>query len=155
MTTPVDWGPPLWKLLHGVAERLDRQTVPLLITDERNAWIQFLKSIDATLPCAKCSAHYKSWRTRNSPDRLGAGIRLASRKWLWDLHNEINQEKGVESPPLDTMETLYGPLRTYELKDALDKCVESFQKGAILRLVASPAIHDFKRRAQLILRLTS
>ena len=137
-----------------MAERLERHTIPLLITDERNAWTQFLKVIDAALPCAKCSAHYKNWRTRNPPDRLGAGLRSASRKWLWNLHNEINQEKGVVSPPLESIENQYGHLKTYELKDALDKCMESFQKGVILRLVSSAAIHDFKRCAQLIMRLT-
>jgi hypothetical protein len=156
MANPADWGPPLWKFLHGLAERLERGNIPMILADERKAWIHLLKSLDAVLPCVKCSAHYKQWRIRNPPERLGAivGLRETSRKWLWSLHNEINQEKGVESPTLDTMKTLYGSLKVYELRDNLDRCIDLFKKAVLLRLVNPTAIQEFKRCASLILRLT-
>jgi len=154
MATPADWGPPLWRLLHGLAERLERTQSPMMLADQRNAWLRLLKTVDAALPCAKCSGHYKGWRTRFPPEKFGYNLREASRKWLWSLHNEVNQERGIESPALETMEAQYGSLRVFELRDNLDKCMESFQKAIVLRIGNAAAIHEFKRAALIMLRLT-
>lgn len=111
------WGPPLWRLLHSLAERLGRQTIPMMATDEKRAWVNLLKSVGDVMPCMACRTHYRAWCGSRPPERFASSYRLAedARKWLWGLHDEVNRSRGVQSPPLEDIPGLYGSRKGHEL----------------------------------------
>ncbi len=45
------WGPPLWKILHGIAEALGNQTIPMLATDEAHEIVFLLRDVEKIMPC--------------------------------------------------------------------------------------------------------
>ena len=151
-----EWGPPLWRILHTLAEHLGRHTAPLLIADERRACLQFLKAVEAVLPCEKCKKHYRAWRLKNSPEKFGIGeeLRLAVRKWLWALHSEINRENGVQTEPaLDEMPALFGKYGKADMMTDVRLVYSMFEKGVIVRTVHPIALAVFKSSFELLRRI--
>lgn len=92
-----EWGPLLWQMLHGCAERLGKAPNHLLFLDHRREMIFVLRYVEQVMPCALCRGHYKEWRTTHPIDRLPetqAEFREAVRNWLYDLHEEVNRSHG-------------------------------------------------------------
>jgi hypothetical protein len=132
---PNVWGPPLWRILHSLAERLGRQHNSILVSDERRAWINFLKSVGAAIPCNRCKKHYEDWSKKNKIEAFLSHpygtLREEARKWLWALHTEINEESKVTNIPLSDVENLYGKRTTFDIsKD------EREFTAVLMRLVA-------------------
>lgn len=153
-----EWGPPLWRLLHTLAEQLGKQPVPSLSVDERRACIQLLKSIESVLPCEKCKQHYKAWRQKNPPDKFGQGVELrnATRTWLWALHSEINQENGVNTEPaLIEMPSLYGKYDKGEFTKDQRLVYSIFEKGIVFRTVHPIGLAVFKSSLAIIRKLVN
>lgn len=93
-----EWGPITWQILHGLAELSGRSSGPLQI-DEIRAWLALIESIEKMIPCEICRAHYKSYLVNNPVKgwlKEPLNIRDNVRKWLWNLHNEINE--GSDKP---------------------------------------------------------
>ena len=105
------WGPPLWRTMHSLAERLGKQTNTTMVNDEKRAWVNFLKSVDTVIPCPKCRHHYKVWSHRNKIDNFitcpYGKFREEARKWLWALHTEINDERKVMGVLYSEVEQMY------------------------------------------------
>jgi len=153
-----EWGPPLWRILHTLAEHLGRHTVPLLIADERRSSIQFFKALETVLPCEKCKKHYRAWRLKNPPEKFVAGeeLRVAVRNWLWALHSEINRENGVQTEPaLEDMPALYGNYNKTAMLADVRLVYSIFEKGIILRTVPPVALAVFKSSFELLRRIIS
>jgi hypothetical protein len=145
------WGPPLWKLLHSMAERAGTSVLEL---DEIRAWISFLRLTEGVLPCAMCRAHYKEWRqTHPLEDLLRArrdSFRAALREWLWGLHNAVNarREIGVES--LEILER-YREVTRKEIHDTLENIVKYLGQATLQRQVNAEYVANW-RRALILLR---
>ena len=94
----VEWGPIVWKILHGLAEVSGKQTLDTLQSDERRLWVSLLKGVRDMLPCNKCREHYAFWISSNPIDDLASipytefGTRI--RTWLHILHNNVNTRLG-------------------------------------------------------------
>jgi hypothetical protein len=142
VTSKEVWGPPLWRLLHSLAERLGRQTIPLLATDEKRAWASLLKAVGQVMPCLACRNHFREWSGR----RPAIATRDLAREWLWSLHNEVNKERGVVGPAVDQLPDLYGRRTSQELNDDYKKILESFQTAVQQRMVPPEAFMTFKMR---------
>lgn len=157
MASPSDWGPPLWRVLHSLAERLGKHTVVLLAQDERRAWMNFLRSIEYAMPCAKCRAHYKAYRTAHSIDRAlsvqGEALRNWARQWLWSLHEEVNRDAGKTGPTLEEIPGLYGIRTPREISADINEVYAQFNKGITLRLTSVEAVHTFKTHLSMVRRL--
>lgn len=93
------FGPPAWRILHGLAARLGRQSKPLLAQQEAYEWIAVLVSLQPVLPCEVCQGHYKQWLGRRNPEQFrrlrGSELRAAAERWVWDLHEAVNARRGV------------------------------------------------------------
>ena len=115
MTTKKDWGPHLWKILHGLAESLGNQTVAFLATDEAHEVVFLLRDVDKIMPCALCRSHYNNWR-RGHPleeiDRLrGPSLREGVKRWLYDLHEDVNKRNNITSNiPYEQLTDIYKPV---------------------------------------------
>jgi Erv1 / Alr family len=86
-----DWGPILWTILHGLAQRAGRSILP---ADETREWQKFLKCTGEILPCDHCRDHYHQYSIHHPltqiKDLSKNVLKLFITNWLWALHNEIN-----------------------------------------------------------------
>jgi hypothetical protein len=149
------WGPPLWKMLHGIAETLGNQPVPMLATDEAHEIVFLLRDVEKIMPCQLCRTHYRAWR-KDHPleeiDRLrGYMLKAAVRKWVYDLHENVNQGKGVESQvQLDHLEEMY---KATDLKEAWAEFFTKVKLTTEVGLVSQTALQDFHRRYGILRKL--
>jgi Erv1 / Alr family len=90
------WGPLIWRILHSLAERAGRHTSPLLQADEVRAWTVVLKALQKGLPCETCREHYVEYFEADTPVLPEAypALREYVRRWLWELHNNVNGRLG-------------------------------------------------------------
>lgn len=148
MSTPTTWGPPLWNILHIYTEHIGFQTNEMLATDEVRAFVHFLKSVELSMPCAKCRAHYKRWRLSRPIDQFmqfrGAYLRDRVREWIWGLHNDVNLENGHVSPPIETISAIYYAKGRNELHKSIEECTVSFKKAMEHSLLHPEAFHKFR-----------
>lgn len=148
MTTKEIWGPPLWRLLHSLAERLGRQTILLLATDEKRAWTNLLKVIGQVMPCLACRNHYREWIARNPLEKFlrSNAIQEDARRWVWALHNEVNLAKGIASPPFETLHDLYGSRTSQEMNEDYKQVIEVFKLAVQQRIIQPELFMTFKVR---------
>ena len=103
-----DWGPILWTILHGFAERAGRS---INRDDEVREWQRFIKCTNEVLPCEICRDHFKRYQqthpftqiTTGPPSQYKAWVKT----WLWNIHNEINAGTNKPIFPYADLETRY------------------------------------------------
>ena len=153
-----EWGPHLWWLLHTGAEQLGRREgLPRTMEqDERQSWVLFLKAVGAVMPCALCRGHYREWQKRRPAEQLlglrGEELRLAARRWLWELHEKVNTERGAQGMALEEVEGVYlrPPMGEFQKKVAF--LGNLFQTAAQERQVEGEAVRQFRAKAELFRR---
>lgn len=92
--TNCEWGPILWRILHGLAEHYGKLMYPLFLKEEENAWPKFIEQTQYILPCKECREHYKDYYLKNKPfilknlssEQKGVWIK----NYFFNLHNEVN-----------------------------------------------------------------
>ena len=146
MVQNAEWGPPLWHILHTLAEKLGRQTHPLLIQDEARLWGQLLLQTNTILPCKLCQAHYREWRTRHSLEGVrGTYLRDESRRWLWALHENVNEERGIKSGvDLSGVEVLYSGRTSADLQGDLETLLGVLQRATQAGLLDGAPVRVWK-----------
>jgi hypothetical protein len=113
-----EWGPILWRILHGLAERSGKPTSPMYAEDERRAWIHFFKETGEIIPCPMCKEHYKQYLEHNPVTNLKS-IPISYlhdwvRDWFWELHEWVNETLKKPSFSKEELHATYDsiPLRT-------------------------------------------
>jgi len=153
MASPKVWGPALWSILHTYTERLGNQTNEISSTDQRRAWINFLKAVEGTIPCPRCRAHYKEWRIKYPIDAFGGYqglfLRQKAREWLWGLHDSVNRENGITSPPIEELGEKYGKV---DVQKNIESCITEF-KRAMQQSMLSPEAYQIFIKSHARLRI--
>ena len=109
------WGPAGWLFLHCVAAGY-----PYVIDpdkpehiEKQNDYYRFFYYLGKVLPCKYCRNSYDKFFTDLSPvNHLGSRKELF--KWLYDVHNKVNDKLGVpdcERPTLGEVESNYEQFR--------------------------------------------
>lgn len=102
------WGPILWKILHGLAERAERSFDRM---DEIREWQRFIKATGDMLPCDLCRNHFKEYSQQFPLTLLTildkGQVKYSIKNWFWHLHNEINTGTGKPIFPYDNLESTY------------------------------------------------
>jgi hypothetical protein len=70
------WGPPLWKVLHTLAE----------FSDNSPLWFDILNAMETHIPCPVCKTHFTEYKTQNPAPADHQGIV----DWFFILHNIVN-----------------------------------------------------------------
>ena len=83
---PREWGPLLWTVMHSLAEI--GGGAPIVADD----WTELFVALQTSIPCPDCTVHYMAWLAAHPPPTTGTAD---ARIWLLDLHNDVNQRKGV------------------------------------------------------------
>ncbi|ACH46809.1 putative thiol oxidoreductase [Feldmannia species virus] len=83
-----EWGPAGWKFLHSVAHGFP--TTPSV--EEVNDYTIFFETVGSVLPCRLCRASYNEFIGRLPVE---AANRDQLTRWLWKIHNMVNEKLGV------------------------------------------------------------
>ena len=106
-----EWGPLLWIILHSLAERATKVVSPLFEIEERKTWISLLQTTESILPCPDCRAHYKQWIDTHPVSIVQtmayADLREFLRRWLYDLHQNVNSFSGKPGIAYEDLSTRY------------------------------------------------
>lgn len=147
------WGPLLWKLLHGLAEKLGTQKPEILAADEAREMVLILRGLEVIMPCEKCRKHYKEYRVKNPYDifaqRRGLGLKRGVREWLYMLHETVNKKNGTESQLLlENMESMY---KDVKIQDAWTPLNQVLMTSVSSGLILSENLKSFRRHLSLLL----
>jgi hypothetical protein len=109
---PETWGPPLWTLLHHLAERIGKSGVPLLDTDQARDMDKVVTLLPFVIPCAECQAHCRAYLAAHpftSINYTGSALSVYVRTWLLDFHNAVRtaNKQELEVTTLEALEALY------------------------------------------------
>ena len=109
------WGPAGWLFLHSVA-----QNYPWKPTDEQKKnYLNFFTVIGKVLPCRYCRESYVEYIKNLNISTMES--RLTLTKWLYDIHNKVNDKLDVSSKPcFDEVWQKYESFRS--------KCTKSTEK---------------------------
>lgn len=149
------WGPPLWKLLHGIAEALGNQSVPMLATDEAHEIVFLLRDVEKIMPCQLCRAHYREWRKDHPLEEIdklrGPMLKTGVRTWLYALHENVNTNRGIDSGiTLDQIPTLYSSV---DCKEAWGEFYTKVKLSTEIGLVSQVVLQTFHRRFGMLRKI--
>ena len=87
------WGPSGWKLLHSITFSYKEHL--------KNKYYDFFYIIAFLLPCKHCRKSYSEYITN---DPIDTTSKEAFTKWLWRIHNKVNEK--LEKPKI-TIDDFY------------------------------------------------
>jgi hypothetical protein len=152
---PREWGTPLWRILHSIAENIGFQKSSMLATDEANETMFILKFVEDIMPCLLCRKHYRLWKQKHPPETMsqfrGDTLREYVQDWLFRLHEEVNHQRGLESGVTKTdLRALYKDIAIGdEWAVYLDKIKLSQEMG----LMKPGALQNFNRHLVILRKL--
>lgn len=155
MPSNKDWGPPLWRILHGLAEYIGHQYIPMMASDEAHEIVFLLKDLEKIMPCALCRQHYQQYKKAHSIESFhnmrGYQLREAVRKWLYNLHEEVNQSREIQSNiALDQLAELY---KSVDLKAEWAIFFNKVKLSTEVGLVSQSSLENFHRHLGLLRKL--
>lgn len=120
-----EWGPILWRILHGIAERAGQSPLPLAQGDERRALIRIMKSLVKVIPCPSCKEHYEVYLKEHPVDKVILDISYRDlqaylKNWFWELHNWVNESLSRPIFPYDDLTPTYKSVRLRQELKMLD-----------------------------------
>lgn len=98
------WGPALWTILHSCCERIGFVQPKKLPLEESRIWFGLLQSLRYSLPCPQCKKHYTTYANMTPIMKI---TRENLRRWLYNLHNEVNQRLQKVSPTMEETVAMY------------------------------------------------
>ena len=123
------WGPVGWKFLHSVAHgfpehpsKFDTEN-GLAIGTTANNYLQFFVLVGRVLPCRYCKDSYLEYLSEQPP---ATASKSTLTRWLWDIHNKVNQKLGVtyDGAGYDNVYHEYESFRA--------KCVDPASRGCTI-----------------------
>ena len=108
------WGPVGWEYLHTVSfnypidpeeyDRLNEQP----IGSTRQKYKDFFIQVGETLPCKYCRTSYREF-IKDNPIRLDSRDEIT--KWLYEIHDMVNQKIGKKSIPFEDVKKKFESFR--------------------------------------------
>ena len=125
------WGPPLWAMLHGLAQRSDKIVTPHTMLYAARQWIRLLEALPMTLPCPVCQSHAQEWLLSHPVQLLlkQTDIKSWLVTWLYDFHESVNARRGVPSFNKELLEETYKDLPLREIYEACKTILASAKEG--------------------------
>lgn len=108
--SPNCFGPPTWTLLHMLSfnypEKISESVEDF---DLRNNMYNFFELLGYILPCQQCRENYKK-KFYNLDLMASLDTREDFIKWVYNLHDLVNQHLGKKSPSLESVKETYQKL---------------------------------------------
>jgi len=156
MTQVQEWGPYIWKILHYHAEYAGKS---VLLADEIRAWTTLLRNTEGVLACAVCRDHYRTWRSTHPVEEfIGRDkdtFQELLRRWLWDLHEYVNDTKEVPVEQRLPFEKLaaYKEISRQEIFQSISTLKDILQKAALHRQVNPIYVTEWVRALKFLQKL--
>ena len=130
-----EWGPILWKILHGIAERVGTTGIPLYEGDERRGLIKWFYAIGKMIPCPSCKEHYDVYLKEHPVEQALRELPYEDlnkyvKTWFWELHNWVNES---HSKPLFSYESLTPAYRSVNIRQTLRQFDVPMQRAIRVR----------------------
>jgi hypothetical protein len=109
------WGPAGWLFLHCVAAGYPNVIDPSNPEhlEKQNDYYRFFYYLGKVFPCKYCRNSYQQFITELSPiSHMGSRAEIS--KWLYDIHNKVNDKLGVplcERPSFEEVDKTYEQFR--------------------------------------------
>ena len=148
-----EWGPVLWEILHGIAERAGKTPHQIILDDQQREFIYALRMLELVMPCALCRKHYHEWKRLHPLEALGTGPGFfpAVREWLFILHEHVNTSREVENT--FTREMLNERYGKYVLKPKMLELEGLLKRAVRGGAVEFEAVKNFSRHVFTLIRL--
>ena len=152
---PREWGNPLWKILHSITESLGNQKNSIIATDEAHEIVFLLRDVEKIMPCALCRNHYNKWRKDHPLEQLaslrGPALRDAVRKWLYELHEDVNKDRKIQSGiTLDQITEIY---KSVDIRTEWAKFFQLMKASTEVGLVSQTVLENFHRHLGILRKL--
>jgi len=120
-----EWGPLLWSILHGIAERVGSLSMVNSQEDERRALIKMMKGLEKVIPCPSCREHYEVYLREHPVDKTLKQIAYSEMKqyvkrWFWELHNWVNESLSRPLYDYNDLTAQYGKTNIRKVLGELD-----------------------------------
>jgi hypothetical protein len=117
-----EWGPIVWSILHGLAEKAQRAVLP---ADELREWPKLIKLTSEMLPCDICRQHMVEYIKENPLREVPYyELRETVRRWFFTLHNEINAGNGKPLFSYDDLSAAYNSVNLQDMFWRLDPVIK-------------------------------
>jgi len=150
----VEWGPLLWTLLHGLAERSGKPVTHLYAEDERRAWVHFFKETGEIIPCPACREHYQQYLAQHPIHQLKeipiGQLHNWVREWFWEVHEWVNETLGKPPFPKENLAITYG---NTDLRTGLKRLEAPMKRAIMLSGNQFKKFADWKSRFIMILSI--
>ena len=130
------WGPPGWMFLHtvtyGYPYEIDHNNHDHIIRKEYMK--TFFKSVGNVLPCKYCRESYNNF-IKQLPIDNHLNSRKDLVKWLYDIHNKVNDKLGVPKcniPTISELNKQYEQYRAQCKKTTPTERIENLNKGCVV-----------------------
>ena len=143
MSPPTVWGPPVWRLFHTLAEKIDENAYPHLVHSMFNMIVKICRN----LPCPECAQDASRFLEKiNIKDYK---TKVEFKNMLYLFHNRVNAKKGkplfnyayINSyKNLNIVNVIKNFISNYHTRGNMKLLTESFQR----RIVISEFIAWFK-----------
>ena len=150
-----EWGPLLWTILHGLAEKIGTSPFPQYHADERRAVLRIFKALEKVIPCPSCKEHYQVY-IREHPVETAlkelpqAELREYVRKWFWELHNWVNESINHPIFPFENVTPAY---RSVNLRATLKALDVPMRRAIRVRSGQLLSYNEFVNQVNLILSM--
>lgn len=104
---PCSWGSAAWHFLHSISLTYP-ESVGFTPEDQKikNDYYQFFNLLGYVLPCEECKGHYRTnFNSNNLMNSLSSRKDFA--KWVYDLHNMVNEGTGVPKSKWPSFRDVY------------------------------------------------
>lgn len=152
---PREWGTPLWKILHSITESLGNQKNAMLAADEAHEMVFLLRDLEKVMPCQLCRQHYNAWRKDHPLEQLavlrGPTLREAVRKWLYELHENVNKDRKIVSNV--TLEQIPDLYKQIDIRTEWGRFFELMKSSTEVGLVSQLVLQNFHRHLGILRKL--
>ena len=148
--TNCEWGPILWRLLHGLADKYGRLMSPLFVKEEHLAWHNLIIETEKILPCKECKTHYKIYLDKHNPNSLKKLTEAEKKYWVqnffWALHEEVDIRNDKPTLEFEKLHSLYNSVNfTFEIKHFEKLLYIVFQYNEVTILSWKNWIKNFRK----------
>jgi hypothetical protein len=136
MPPPSVWGPPLWKVLHGIGSTKGKN--PILRNDSERESLWLIRHLEYILPCKECTEHFVQFKQTHPIPKSYTTLG----EWICSLHNSVNVKLGKEI-------VSSSPDIAADVKRDWELFLVSIKDSILLRLIQGDKLREFSRHMLL------
>jgi hypothetical protein len=123
-----NWGPSLWTILHGLAEKGGKTIFTSFRDDEKRQWILLVELLPKIIPCPMCREHAQEWILKNPikpiKDLDNDELYDWLTNWVYTFHESVNARTGKPSFNKALLQQTYGQVNINHIYKSMKPYIE-------------------------------